>query len=469
MQVRLEPNKALAELCRRSFFRFVQEFWSVVIPEEPVYNWHIEYLCDELQELIVRVAKREIKLYDICINIPPGTTKSTICTQMLPAWAWTLDPTIRSLTASYSADLSTDHAVKSRDIIRSAKFQALFPEIEIKHDQNNKTHYKNTQNGERKSTSVGGTATGFHAHIIVVDDPINPKGAESEVDRNTANDFMGKSLSTRKIDKAVTVTILVMQRLHQNDPTGNWLDKKNNVRHICLPGELSDEVKPEELKGLYVDGLLDPVRMGPDILEELREDLGAYGYAGQIAQVPAPKDGGIWGSWIIAVPSHAIPKLTNEGSDWDLAYTKDDKNSASAFVTSGRSGPNMYITDLGYGYYEFPALIEYMKTKRGPHYIEAKASGKSAKQTLHGQGIPAIEVKVDGGGDKIGRTRLATPYAEAGLVYIDEKLLSLLYHDTRQGILTFPNTGTDLNDGLVQAINRHLKKKRTKLGRTGVS
>ena len=35
--------------CRKSFFYFVKTFWDVIIPETPVFNWHIEYLCEELQ------------------------------------------------------------------------------------------------------------------------------------------------------------------------------------------------------------------------------------------------------------------------------------------------------------------------------------------------------------------------------------------------------------------------------------
>ena len=62
--------------------------------------------------MVERVAQRKDKLYDLIINIPPGTSKSTIATVMLPAWAWTIDPRIRNLTASYSASLSTDHAMK---------------------------------------------------------------------------------------------------------------------------------------------------------------------------------------------------------------------------------------------------------------------------------------------------------------------------------------------------------------------
>nr|WP_299488616.1 hypothetical protein [uncultured Allomuricauda sp.] len=455
-------HELLSEKCKRDFFYFLKEFWSVIIPEEPVYNWHIPYLCGELQKVVEKVVNREPKDYDLIINIPPGTTKSTIVTVMLPVWAWIRDPSIRTLTASYSASLSTDHSIKSRDIIRSDKFRLYFPEIALKKDQDGKTHYKNDSGGERYATSVTGSITGFHAHLLIVDDPLNPKEAASESQRETANEFMDITLSTRKVNKSVTPTILVMQRLHQMDCTGNWLQKEKEIKHICLPGEISKDVSPIKLRDNYVDGLLDPERLNRKDLKELRTNLGSYGYSGQIMQTPTPLDGGIWQKWIIPVPDEEmdkiLPQLTKRGSDWDLAYTEKETNSASAYLDAGLYNGKMYINDFGFKWLEFPSLMEWMKTINAPHYIEAKASGKSAKQTLTNQGIPAVEVKVDGG-DKVARSVLATPFAEAGMVYCRQSILNKLYHDPKQGILIFPNgEHDDVPDVLVQSINRLLNQ-----------
>jgi len=469
-----QEDEAAAVLCRQEFFFFVQEFWEIIIPEEPIWNWHISYLCGELQTNIERlfqvkdadgniIKRRQPKLKDIVCNIPPGTSKSTIFTIMLPVWAWVNDPTLRVLTFSYSASLALDHAVKSRDIIQSDKFKRYFPDIEIKNDQNNKGHYKNTLGGERYATSVGGTITGFHAHLLIGDDPINPKGAASEAERDSANSFMDTTLSTRKVNKSVSLTMLVMQRLNEKDPTGNWLNKPDKeIFHICLPGELSNDVKPPELKENYVDGLLDAVRLNASDLQGLKVDLGSYGYAGQIQQRPAPEDGGTWKKWFIAIPDKEFPdvdNLSHYGTDWDLAYTEKETNSASAFVSAGKIENKMYINKLGFKWLEFPGLIKYMAAADEPHYIEAKASGKSAKQTLTKNGIPAVEVKVIGG-DKIARATLATPYAEAGVVCIRESLINTLYNDAKQGILVFPKgEHDDLQDALVQSIQRLLGKK----------
>lgn len=453
-----EINSAI---CRADFFEFVKEFWDIIIPEEPVYNWHIPHLCSVLQKYGEQVKARLPKEDDLIVNIPPGTSKSTIVTVMFPAWVWTIDPTIRVLTASYSASLSTDHAVKSRDIIKSDKYKLYFPEIELKKDQDNKTHYKNTIGGERYATSVGGTITGFHAHVIIVDDPLNPREAASDAERTTANEWMDTTLSTRKVNKAVTPTLLIMQRLHEKDCTGNWVGKEGKkINHICLPGLLSPDVKPVDLRQYYVNDMLDPIRLNKIDIDGLKIDLGSYGFAGQIQQTPRPEGGGIWKQWLIPIDDNDIPlHLDQYGTDWDLAYTEKEMNSASAYLTSGKHDNKMYITDLGFKWLEFPDLVGWMKTKKHPHYIEAKASGKSAKQSLTKMGFPAVEVKVDGG-DKVARTKLATPYAEAGMIYIKRSLLNMLYNDDRQGILSFPNNEhDDLNDAFVQAIIRILSKK----------
>jgi len=334
----------------------------------------------------------------------------------------------------------------------------MFPGLDIKADQDNKTHYKNIIGGERYATSVTGAAMGFHAHLIIVDDPMNPKTANSEAERHTANEFMNTTLPTRKVDKAVTLTILVMQRLHELDCTGYWLQKEGKeIKHICLPGELSNDVRPIELRERYIDNMLDVKRLDKEILKDLRTALGSYGYSGQIMQTPTPAGGGILKKWLIPIRAKDIPAdMIKFGSDWDLAYTEKEHNSASAYVTAGVKDKKMYITDLNFEWLEFPDLIKYMKQRQFPHYIEAKASGKSAKQVLTNQGIPAVEVNVQGG-DKTARAQMITSYLEAGMVYCDDRLLDKLYNDDRQGILKFPLAANDdLTDALVQSINRLL-------------
>ena len=296
---------------RMSLYEFLVMFWNEVSDDNYKDNWHVKYLCDELEEVARRVSKNLPKKHDLIINIPPGTTKTIICSIMFPAWCWAMGwYWMRFITASYSDKLSLESAEKSRDLIRSDKFKKMFPELGIKEDKDTKSNFrivktfateksfKRKVGGNRYSTSVGGTLTGFHGHILIIDDPLNPEQAASEKELGTCNRWMEQTLPTRKTDKDVTATVLVMQRLHQNDPTGRALDrKKAKLRHICLPGQIRDYEKylqPKEAKKHYKDYLLDPVRLSWNVMGELEEDLGQYGFAGQIGQNPAPPGGGMF-------------------------------------------------------------------------------------------------------------------------------------------------------------------------------
>ena len=68
----------LRSICRKNFYRFVQEFWDIVVPEKPVWNWHIEYLCWELQKLFENVEAGKPKEHDLIINLAPGSSKCVV-------------------------------------------------------------------------------------------------------------------------------------------------------------------------------------------------------------------------------------------------------------------------------------------------------------------------------------------------------------------------------------------------------
>jgi len=327
-----------ASVCRDSFYDFVQQFWSESIPEEPVWNWHIEYICKEMQKVAELVFNGIPKEYDLVINVPPGSTKSTICSIMFPAWVWSRMPTARIIGGSYAKDLSMELSRRNRDVVQSELYQETFPHIQLRQDQNVKTHFVTEQGGGRLAVGVGGAVTGFHAHFLLVDDPLNPQEAVSEAELKTANTWMGETLSQRKVDKAITPTILIMQRLHQNDPTASMIERakdaqktsidtgeqnaKLQIKHICLPGEKTKDIKPMKARRFYKDGLLDPKRLSKKILNSAMAELGEYGYAGQILQNPIPRGGGMFKTDRIKLDI-APTKWLDLVRFWDKAGTED--------------------------------------------------------------------------------------------------------------------------------------------------
>ena len=343
-----KPLAARRAIHDKSLYKFLQYFFPIVSSQEFKGNWHIEYLCNELEKVAEDVANRKTREYDLIVNVPPGTTKTITCSIMFPAWCWTKWPWMRFICGSYSSALSLESAEYCRDLIRSDAFKAVYPDIMIKDDKDTKSNFKIVkvdghsegylprliQGGNRFSTSVGATITGFHGDILLIDDPLNPEQAASEKELENCNRWMEQTLPSRKTDKAVSLTVLIMQRLHQNDPTGMLLNKKKKkIKHISLPGEIRNyrsKLNPPELAEHYIDDLLDPGRMSWSVLDDMEADLGQYGYAGQIGQDPSPPGGGMFKVdhliTLNALPSpvnfvEAIRYWDKAGSDGKGAFT----------------------------------------------------------------------------------------------------------------------------------------------------
>lgn len=327
LELDFSESELTASICRDDFYEFVQEFWDTIITQEPVWNWHIKYLCEELQRVAERVFKGEKCKHDLVINIPPGTSKSTICSVMFPAWVWTRMPHAQFICGSHTQAVALDLARRCKGIINSDKYKACFPDMVLTSEAT--IQMVNSANGFRLSVGTGGV-TGFHAHFILVDDPIDPQaaGAVSGLEREKALKWMGETLSTRKIDKEVTVTILIMQRLHQADPaalmTGQieGMDWGNPVRHICLPWKLSDKVAPTKLRAFYSsEGLLDPIRLSNRIGEGFRAKLGSFGFSCQFEQHPVPLEGGMFKTAMLRIEQPPV-RFKRVVRYWDKAGTQ---------------------------------------------------------------------------------------------------------------------------------------------------
>jgi predicted phage terminase large subunit-like protein len=459
---------------KASYFEFFKHFWHTISAEELVLNWHIKYLCDEVQIVAERVIKRLPKEYDLVINVPPGTSKSSIVTVLLQPWLWTRDPSKTVITSSYSADLSLDHSAKSRDVIKSEEYRKLFPEVQIRRDKDNKGHWANTSGGERIATSTAGTITGKHGDIIIQDDSMSPKQAESEAYRKQAHLFTDRTLSVRKKDKRNTPEIQIAQRLHQSDSTGHALKKRKRTKHICLPAEVSDNIKPPELIFNYVDGLLDPVRLSADVIGEMKENLGSYGYAGQFRQEPSPPEGDVWmKQWFSTYNSTEIIGVRRDFKV-DSAYTdKVEKNDPSGVLSYAFKDNKIYLVNFTRVWKKFPDFCRFLPEHVRQYGssgsmigIEPKASGISIDQELKVRTMlniyPQHPIKAFGkqqtATDKLSRARACSVHAETGRVLVPEGNPPWL-EDFFTELCMFPRADHDeTNDTLILAIEECLMK-----------
>lgn len=192
------------------------------------------------------------------------------------------------------------------------------------------------------------------------DDLLDPQKALSEAELITARTFMTQVLPSRKVRTTVdlAVTCLIMQRLGLGDPTDVMLEtaKKEDaarVRKICLPAELSELVSPSELKSLYVDGLMDPIRLNRKVLREAYSHLGEYGFSAQFRQSPIALGGGMFkihffSGRVPSAPYHARRRIRY----WDRASTPDGGcATAGVLMCQGFDG-NFYIEHCVWGQWE---------------------------------------------------------------------------------------------------------------------
>lgn len=351
-EIRVSRVRIERDLCLESFEDFARSHWSSVVPEKLHWAPHMTEVCTALQNVAERVFAGKKKEEDLLINIPPGTSKSTLVSILFPPWTWARMPTSRTIAGSYDYDLSIDLGDRSRRVVKSDKYQQLFPEIELRDDT--KSYISNTRGGERRCTSTGANITGKHGHFIIVDDPLNPLGARSEAESQTSNYWMSETLPSRCIDLTITPMILVMQRLSENDPSGVWLKRTVGVpvRWICLPAEQSSNVHPPELSRIYQDGLLDPIRLPQYILDEKRAVLGNFGYSGQYDQRPTPLTGGMFNTANLVIsPAPPLTAFEQVVRFWDKAGTKDGPGARTAGIKMGRlrdqkAVPKFWVLDV---------------------------------------------------------------------------------------------------------------------------
>lgn len=431
----LSESDVAASLCRDSFYEFVQEFWDTIIPDKPHWNWHIKYICDELQKVAERVIADEDKEYDLVINVPPGSTKSTLVSRMFQPWVWTRLASCKFINASFEARLSNSLTRQSRDIVKSEKYQLYYPEIKIRKDLDGTSHYGNTKNGERISASVGGNITGEHANIFVIDDPINPKVAASESSLAAATAWLNETIPSRVKGIEKVPFILIMQRLHQSDPTAVFLETRDKVKHICLPAELLANVKPKKLRKQYKDGLMDPVRLNRRALKIQTKILGPFASACQFDQEPIPRDGAMFDPEKIQIEKTAPPPKSLKGNHlveriryWDKAGTTDAGcYSAGPLLGIDKNG-HYWILDMVRGQWNYTkrelnmkqtAQVDGVSVRIGIEQEPGSGGKESAERTV--SNLAGFRVKTDRPvGDKVLRAEPFSTQVNAGNVSMVE-------------------------------------------------
>lgn len=322
------------ELCKRSFASFIKRAWPQIIPDQYVHGWHIDAMAEHFEA----VAAGEITR--LLINVPPGTSKSTITGIMYPAWLWGPkgQPGHKYIGAAHEQGLAVRDNRLMRELILSPWYQKLWP-IELQGDQNEKLYFENKDRGFRQACAVE-SMTGRRGHTIAWDDPLSPKKADSQAGRQAAIDMLTGTLPTRLNDPKKSAIIVVMQRLHEDDPSGYILSNDLGYDHLCLPMEFEPDRKcitsigwqdPRKTEG----ELLFPERFPQEVVDRDKKAMGSYAWAGQARQRPRPAEGGSFfqKAWFEIVDAAPVGQTVRA---WDLAGSEKVRNSEPDWTTGVR-------------------------------------------------------------------------------------------------------------------------------------
>ena len=432
-------EKVLKVMCEKDLLFFTRYIYKENHRRNFIVAPHFVMIANKLMDVINGKTKRLI------INIPPRYGKTELAVKNFIAYGLAINPSAKFIHLSYSDDLALDNSSQAKEYIESDAYQKFW-QMKLKKDAQGKKKWFNEQGGGVYATASGGAITGFGAGVseskgfsgaIIIDDPLKPDDASSEVKRKAVNERYNGTIRSRVNDRETPI-IVIMQRLHEEDLSGFLLNGGSGEEweHLCLPA-LNENNEP-----LY------PQKHTFEELEQIRQ-ASRYTFAGQYMQTPSPDEGGEWKKdWFEIVKRQSVPPIK-----WkmliDGAYTKDTANDPTGLMVYGKYNNDVYILSSIDKYLELPELIKFI-----PTYIqslgvpisiikaEPKASGKSIVQLLRSQtALNVAEIKSEFVMmSKIERARSVSPYIESNRVKLIEGAWNEHYLSQ---IAMFPNAKHD--------------------------
>lgn len=440
---------------------FIREAWHVVEPSITyVHGWHIDAICEHLE------AVTNGEIIRLLINVPPGTMKSLITGVFWPAWEW--GPrgraSLRYLGSSYSEDYAKRDNRRMRDLVTSDWYQALWGDT-VKLTRSGEMAFANTRTGFRQGVPFS-RLTGGRGDRVIIDDPHSVDGAESEADRLSTVRTFRESVPTRLNEPDKSAIIVIMQRLHEEDVSGQILKLGLGYEHLMLPMEYEPERRCRTSIGFAdprtEDGeLLFPERFPRHVVERDKIPLGSYAVAGQFQQRPAPRSGGMFQRGDFEIVD-AVPAGAKRCRAWDFAASKQKPGKQPDWTVGLKMAwhaGTFYVEDVRRDRWSPSDVEKNLKNTATQDGIavpirmpqDPGAAGKSDAATkvklLAGYSVKVQPVT----GDKATRARPASAQAQAGNV----KLVRANWNETfLDEVCSFPNaTHDDQVDAFADALN----------------
>lgn len=427
------------ELARRSILKFTQH-------TKPDYqsNWHHHALADALNRLVRGDIKRLI------VTMPPRHGKSELVSRRLPAYALGVNPDLRIIACSYSADLASQMNRDVQRIIDDPRYTELFPRTRLS-ASNIRTlaqgnYLRNSdmfevvgKRGFYRSAGVGGGITGLGFDIGIIDDPIkNREEAESLTFREKVWDWYTSTFYTRQErDARILITVT---RWHGDDLPGRLLrlqaEEGTDQWHVInFPAVLEKETDGDPRA---IGAALWPDKFGIEALTKIRANVGSYDWNALYQQNPIASEGGLFKREKFQIIDELPADIVQQVRGWDLAMSSKTTADYTVGALLGRTASNdIVIMDVDRSQREWGevephiAEVALRDGREVEQAIEAAFYQSSAvtallkREELHNHPIRGVQIHKD----KFTRALPFAARVEAGKVYVLRRSWTLAYLD----------------------------------------
>lgn len=208
------------EKYRNNLVEFMKYHFKKEKNREFFDEWVHHEIAKELQNVI------DGKTTRLIINIPPRHGKTSLITEYFPNWALWHRPNLEIISTGYSSTLTQWFSQNAKDIYKSKTFNEVFPRrTPIRTDQDTKEYWKNESWWSYYATGTSGSITGKWANIFIIDDPIKPDEADSDIIRLWVNNWFDNTVTSRLNNPLKDAIIIIMQRTHENDLCGHLIEQ----------------------------------------------------------------------------------------------------------------------------------------------------------------------------------------------------------------------------------------------------
>ena len=225
--------------CLKDFLFFTRYFFKQKEKRKYIVASHHEKIA-KILELVLQG-----KLTNVIINIAPRYGKTELSVLNFIAHALGINPKARFIHLSFSDALALKNSEFAKDIIKNEHYRFFFPEVNIRQRTDSKKKWYTTQGGGVYAVSTAGQVTGFGAGnvdeedfeteidsfvskideksnfggALIIDDPIKPEDAISDIKRERINERWDSTIKNR-VNSRNTAKIIIGQRTHPRDLCG---------------------------------------------------------------------------------------------------------------------------------------------------------------------------------------------------------------------------------------------------------